>query len=206
MWKKEKKVVMKEEFVLPTAPNLKDIRLSDEDIARYNKEIEEWDEFLGDKTDIMWMFNKFKDLALTFDQSYYIDIINRYIETAVKEWSKKKYKWYETQFMVVYQILFQWYSEIDFDNDMLPNSFTLSWELRDSDKNKDVFLYASRWLFSLLDSELEKINKEEVSVYTMWRRNVIEHIWINFAKTILQVFGDSLMKTIIEWFSNFEIK
>lgn len=193
-------------FTLPEAANIKNAKISDEDIERYNKEIETQEEFMWDKTDVIWMFDKFKDLALTFDQSYYVDIINRYIETAVKEWSKKKYKWYETQFMAVYQILFQWYSEIDFDNELMPNTFALSWELRDNPKNKDVFIYASRWLFSLLNSELEKINNEEVTVYTMWRRNVVEHIWINFAKTIIQLFDKSLLETIIKWFNNFEIK
>lgn len=193
---------------LPSTPNLKNEYFTEEKIAELNEKIEqekidnEWIEPLS----IEWLLEKFKDLAITFDQKYYVDLINRYVDSVIKEVVKKKNKWYELQFSTVYQILINGYTEIEREKDLFPKLLEIPWELKDNKRNRDFFLAACRLLIKMLDQEITSINKSEW-VELLSQRNCIEHIAINLTTTINQVFNDfGLVKEIITGFNNFEVK
>lgn len=153
---------------------------------------------------MQWMAELMWSLASTFYHPLYVEIINNYISDAEKKLSMKKYDMYNNVFISVYQIILNWYNEINFDtldwDDI--NIMTVSTVFADMPKSKDYFIVASRLLLKRVDSLLKAINKKPPTPKNVWSSNVLKHVFTNWVVQVAWTFKDKdLIKRCLKWLS-----
>lgn len=157
-------------------------RLIEEEAAKQKPEWFEW-------TGILDIADKFKEMAVSFDQRFYANFINNFVDHINKD---VKSKWLP-MYIVLLQIMMNGYNEIKWDEDIEIKPLEISFEFKDSSDNKKVFVKASRMIMKQLNKILKdnyKQNKKETTPYLISINNCVHHIITNWYMTILRTFED----------------
>lgn len=149
------------------------------------------------------------DLSTSFDQRYYIDTIKQVtkkLKSGIKLWKNADY---EMPMCTISAIMISWYNEIERTESLEPVvllPWEMNFEITDDVVKKWVVIW-SRTLLKELEKRLKEVSKMDKSLDTLSRRNVLEHMFINWIKSVAISYKDKeIIDASLKGFKSFEIK